>query len=178
VTQDPGRLTERRGQYWLRPAQAADLDSLIELLLALQDRIEASNPELWRMKPEARHNLKGQISGRLKATDSCALVAEHDEDGIVGVIFGRIIVNNRYTPSRAGQIDQAFVRPDHRRLGVGSRLVALLCGFLASEGVEDISLRYVVGNEEAAAFWAALGFAPRVITAGSRREALEQRLLG
>ena len=176
MTQSPGTLTERHGQYSLRPAQEADLDRLIELLLALQDWIEASNPDLWRMKPEARHNLKGQIGARLKAANSCALVAEHDEDGVVGIVFGRIVVNNRYTPSRAGQIDQAFVRVDHRRASVGSRLVALLCRFFASEGVEDITLRYVVGNEEADGFWSALGFSPRIVTAGVRRDALEHYL--
>ena len=176
MTQEPGTLTARHDPYSLRPAQAADLDSLIELLLALQDQIETSNPDLWRMKPDARRNLKGQIGARLKAANSCALIAEHEEDGIVGVIFGRIIVNNRYTPSRAGQIDQAFVRADHRRAGLGSRLVALLCRFFASEDVDDITLRYVVGNEEAAAFWSALGFSPRIITAGAGREAVEQRL--
>jgi GNAT superfamily N-acetyltransferase len=176
VTQEPGILAERYGRYSLRPAKTADLDSLIDLLLALQDQIEVSNPDLWRMKPDARRNLKGQIGARLKAANSCALVAVHDQDGIVGVIFGRIVVNNRYTPSRAGQIDQAFVRADHRRAGVGSRLVALLCRFFASEGVEDISLRYVVGNEEAAAFWSALGFTPRIITAGAAREDLEHVL--
>ena len=176
MTQEPDSLTERHGRYSLRPAQEADLDSLIELLLALQDQIETSNPDLWRMKPGARHNLKGQIGTRLKAANSCALVAEHEEDGIVGVIFGRIVVNNRYIPSRAGQIDQAFVRADHRRAGLGSRLVALLCRFFASEDVDDITLRYVVGNEEAAAFWSALGFSPRIITAGAGREAVEQRL--
>ena len=178
MTQQRGILTERHGRYVLRPAQAADLDRLIELLLALQDQIEASNPDLWRMVPEARHNLKGQIAGRLKAANSCALVADHDEDGVVGAIFGRIVVNNRYTPSRAGQIDQLFVRADHRRVGAGSRLVALLCRFFASEGVEDITIRYVVGNEEADAFWTALGFSPRIITAGAGREALEHHLRG
>jgi GNAT superfamily N-acetyltransferase len=176
VTQEPSTRTERHGRYSLRPAQAADLDSLIELLLALQDQIETSNPDLWRMNPDARRNLKGQIGARLKATNSCALVAEHEDDGIVGLIFGRIVVNKRYIPSRAGQIDQAFVRADHRRAGVGSRLVALLFRFFVSEDVEDITLRYVVGNEEAAAFWSALGFSPRIITAGARREALEYHL--
>ena len=176
MTMVPGTRTERYGSYSLRPAQPADLDGLIELLLALQDRIEASNPDLWRMKPGARRNLKGQIGARLEAANSCALVAEHEEDGVVGLIFGRIVVNNRYTPSRAGQVDQAFVRADHRRAGVGSRLVALLCRFFASEDVEDITLRYVVGNEEAANFWSALGFSPRIITAGVGREALEQRV--
>jgi ribosomal protein S18 acetylase RimI-like enzyme len=64
----------------------------------------------------------------------------------------------------------------HRRAGVGSRLVALLCRFFASEDVVDVTLRYVVGNEEAAKFWSALGFSPRIITAGTGREALERRL--
>jgi GNAT superfamily N-acetyltransferase len=173
VTHKLDICTEHYGRYTLRPAQRADLERLIELLLALQDHVESSNADLWRMKPDARHNLKGQVIGRLEAVNSCALVAEHDEDGVVGLIFGRIIVNSRYTPSRAGQIDQAFVRADHRRTGLGSRLVALLCAFFASEGAEDVSLRYVVGNEEAAAFWATLGFAPRIITAGVAREHLE-----
>ena len=176
MTQELSTRTERYGSYSLRPAQAADLDRLIALLLALQDRIETSNPDLWRMKPGARRNLKGQIGARLEAANSCALVAEHEEDGVVGLIFGRIIVNNRYPPSRAGQVDQAFVRADHRRAGVGSRLVALLCRFFASEDVEDITLRYVVGNEKAAKFWSALGFSPRIITAGAGREELEHHL--
>jgi hypothetical protein len=55
--------------------------------------------------------------------------------------------------------------------------VALLCRFFASEDVEDITLRYVVGNEEADAFWSALGFSPRIITAGAQRVVLEHRVL-
>ncbi len=168
--------TGRHGRYTLRPAQTADLERLVELLLALQDQIEESNPDLWRMKPGARHSLRDQIRARLETANGYALVAEHQEDGVIGVIFGRIVINKRYTPSRAGQIDQAIVRADHRRMGVGSRLVALLCRFFASEEVEDVSLRYVVGNEEAAGFWAALGFSPRIITAGVGREELERRL--
>ncbi len=167
---------EHHGSYTIRPAQIADLDRLVELLLALQDHLEASTPDLWRMTPDSRHNLKGQIVGRLGAEGSCALVAEHDHDGVVGVIFGRIIANSRYTPPRAGQVDQAFVRADHRRAGVGSWLVAELCRFFAAEEVEDISLRYVVGTEDAAGFWSALDFSPRIVTAGAVRQAIEARL--
>jgi len=174
--QEPIIRTERYGRYLLRPAHAADLDRLLELMIVLQDQVEGSNPDLWRMKPSARRSLRGQIRARLETANGCALVAEHEEDGVIGVVFGRIVVNKRYTPSRAGQIDQAIVRADHRRTGVGSRLVALLCHFFASEEVEDVSLRYVVGNKEAAAFWSALGFSPRIITAGAGREDLEQRL--
>ncbi len=164
------------GPYTIRQAQVHDLDRLAELLQALQDHLEASNAHLWRLKPEARSNLKGQIAGRLTAPDCCALVAEHHEDGVIGVIFGRIITNHRYTPSRAGQVDQAFVRADHRRAGVGTQLVAGLCRFFAAEEAEDISLRYVEGNIEAAAFWSALGFLPRIITSGASRQTVESQL--
>lgn len=163
-------------QYVIRSARPADLDRLVELMLALQDHVESANPALWRLKPEAKGDLKGQLAGRLAATDAYALVAEHDRDGVVGAVFGRIVTNKRYIPERAGLVDQAFVRADHRRAGVGSRLVAELCRLFAQAGVDDLSLRYVAGNEEATGFWLALGFAPRIVTAGAARQAVEARL--
>lgn len=162
--------------YTLRPAHKDDLDCLEALLLALQDHLEAANPNLWRMKAEARRGLRAQIANRLQAGDSLTLVAEHVKDGVVGVINGRLIRNTRYQPSQAGTIDQAFVRADHRRQGVGAALVAAICSFFAAREVSDLSLRYVVGNKEAAAFWTALGFESRIITAGGSRQRVEGRL--
>lgn len=176
ASQDPTGLTHSAlPGYMVRPAGHADLDRVTELLLALQDHLEASNPDLWRMDPEARANLKGLTAGRLSAAGGCALVAEHDTDGVVGVILGRVVTNNRYDPPRAGSIDQVFVRADHRRRGVATQLVRAACVFFAQEGVEDLSLRYVAGNEEAAGFWAALGFTPRIVTAGAARGVVEAR---
>jgi GNAT superfamily N-acetyltransferase len=162
--------------YTIRRAAKADLDRLVVLLLALQDHLEASNPDLWRMTPEARSQLRGKLAARLDAHNGCVLVAEHVQDGVVGVIFGRVVSSNRYDPSRAGSVDQAFVRADHRREGMGTRLVAGLCRFFADEGVDDLTLRYVVANEEAASFWTALGFSPRITTAGARRQSVDELL--
>jgi len=162
--------------YTIRRARPTDLDRLVELMLALQDHLEVANPDLWRMKPGAKGDLKGQIAGRLTAANGCALVAEHEKDGVVGAIFGRIVVNKRYVPERAGLVDQAFVRQDHRRAGVGSWLVAELCHFFAEQGVDDLSLRYVAGNKDAAGFWSALGFATRIVTIGAARDVVETRL--
>ncbi len=162
--------------YAIRPARPADLERLVVLQLALQDHLEASNPALWRMAGEARELVKGQLAARLAAPGTRVLVAEHGRDGLVGVIYGRVVTNTRYTPSRAGTIDQVFVWPGHRRHGVASRLVAELCQFFEREGIDDLSLRYVAGNEEAAAFWTALGFEPRIVTAGAGRAAVAARL--
>jgi GNAT superfamily N-acetyltransferase len=145
-------------------------------MLALQDHVEASNPAVWRMKPEARSELKGRLAARLAASNNCALVAEHEEDGVIGMAFGRVMTNNRYVPGQTGFVDQLFVQAAHRRAGVGSWLASGLCHFFAERGADDISLRYVAGNEEAYSFWKALGFSPRIITAGVRRQAVEIRL--
>lgn len=162
--------------YTIRRARASDLDPVCELILALQDHLESANPDVWRMSPVARGNLKGTIAARLRATGSCALVAEHARDGVVGVIFGRIIANNRYIPSQAGQVDQAFVRANHRRAGVGSLLVHELCRFFAENQVEQLTLRYVEGNEEATRFWTELGFEPRIVTTGASLQTVEAKL--
>jgi GNAT superfamily N-acetyltransferase len=163
-------------EYIVRPARKDDLDRVTELALALQDHLEACGPELWRMNAQTRANLKGQLAGRLKAPHTCVLVAEHKHDGVVGVIFGRVVANRSYIPARAGLVDQAFVSEKHRRRGVGRLLMAELCHFFAREEVEDLSLRYVVGNEEASAFWTALGFAPRIVTAGACRQEVQARI--
>jgi GNAT superfamily N-acetyltransferase len=162
--------------YTIRLARKQDLDQLETLLLDLQDHLEAANSDLWQMKPEARRGLRAQIANRLQAGDSHTLVAEHARDGVVGILSGRLVRNTRYVPPQAGTIDQAFVRADHRRYGVGTALVAAICRSFSGQGVDDLSLRYVVGNEEAAAFWAALGFRPRIVTVGASRGQVEARL--
>jgi GNAT superfamily N-acetyltransferase len=167
------RAPLRANGYVIRPAQPGDLDRLVALMVALQEHLEASNSGLWRMSPQARRQLSSQLQSRLAAPNTCALVAEHFEAGVVGAIFGRVTASNRYIPSRAGVIDQAFVDARHRRAGVGSQLVTNLCRYFAAQGVGDLSLRYVVGNDEADAFWTALGFEPRIMTVGTSRERVE-----
>ena len=169
-------LASRLQAYHIRPACVADLDRVAQLQLGLQDHLETSNPDVWRMKPEAREQIRGQLSSRLGAQDACALVAEHASDGLVGFIFGRVVTNKRYTPTRTGTVDQVFVAERHRRTGVGTRLVAELCRFFGERGIEDLSLRYVIGNEAAAGFWERLGFAPRIAVVGATRQMVEERL--
>jgi hypothetical protein len=59
---------------------------------------------------------------------------------------------------------------------VGSQLVVELCRFFAKAGADDLSLRYVDGNQEAAGFWSSLGFSPRIVTVGAKRQMVEARL--
>jgi ribosomal protein S18 acetylase RimI-like enzyme len=154
--------------YRTRSAEPGDLPRLLEMNLALQDHLESAGSDSWRMSSQARLSLGGQIAARLAAAGSLALVAEHEQDGVVGMAFGRIVTNSRYVPSRTGFIDQLYILPAHRRRGLGSRLVSEMCGFFVAQGVYDVSLRSMHGNAQATAFWEALGFTPRIVTLGTR----------
>ncbi len=67
-------------------------------MTALQDQLEASNDRLWRMTPEARLQLRGQLANRLRARDGCVLVVEHEQKrpGLITLPVEGIQRNIRY----------------------------------------------------------------------------------
>ncbi|RJS94532.1 GNAT family N-acetyltransferase [Candidatus Bathyarchaeota archaeon] len=66
-------------------------------------------------------------------------------------------------------------RTTHIPAIIGSRLVQEICRFFRRKNVEDIYLRYVLGNKEGEKFWEKLGFKPILVTAHSRIDIVEKR---
>jgi len=54
--------------------------------------------------------------------------------------------------------------------------VGELCKFFDAENVEEVNLRYILGNREGEGFWKGFGFKPVILTANTRLEELEARL--
>jgi GNAT superfamily N-acetyltransferase len=104
-----------------------------------------------------------------------ALVAEH-KSHIVGFAYGQILQRTDYTPLKVGQISRIFVQQDQRRRGIGMQLIRKLYAYFEAEQVRHISLRYVVGNTGAEAFWSQLGFTPIIYIAYADRETLQKHL--
>lgn len=158
-----------------RSATASDLDELLKLRLSLQRRVEASNPWIWRITEEGKNRLRQNIEQMVADGDSRLVVAE-DEEGLVGFASGRVVHRADYLPQSVGFISMIYVQEQFRRRSVGSRLVGELCRFFSSENVEDVTLRYALGNREAERFWSGLGFEPIMVTANIHLEELEKRL--
>jgi GNAT superfamily N-acetyltransferase len=122
----------------------------IEKLIAEYHFSEGLTPIKERIEWAVDQHFRGVSPGLL-------LVAR-DEDTIVGVAL------TVYTPSaelgRVMTVNDFFVRPDHRRTGVGRELAKRLVEECRLMKVDEIGLEVLYANETAAAFWRSVGFRP------------------
>jgi ribosomal protein S18 acetylase RimI-like enzyme len=119
----------------VRDATAADQDAVLELFRSM----DWDRP--WP-RPEISPAL---LEGKL------VLVAEEDGE-IIGVAFGVTAHNGR------AHLNIACVRPEHRRHGVASALVAEFAARALAEGSEHVTLDVDVTNEVGQIAWQRLGF--------------------
>ena len=128
------------------------------------------------MTPENDHILRRALYEEGLSNDSAVVFVAEDGDKIIGVMAGKVSERPGGTPSVVGLIQVAFVREGWRRRGVCTALASRLLDFFECKGVEDIHVRYVVGNREAQSCWRGLGFEPTICTANTRPIELRPRL--
>jgi ribosomal-protein-alanine N-acetyltransferase len=130
------------GPCRLRPASRADVAAIARLeLRAFSDA--------WT---------EAQLTDALKAPGAIGLVAEEDDDIIVGHLIGRSVVDE-------GEILTVAVDPDRRRRGIGQQLLLAAMAQLQARGVGRLWLEVRASNAGAQALYAGQGFIP----AGRRR---------
>lgn len=147
-----------------RPATTDDLQTILTYRRKLQHHLQKSNPRIWRRNKDTtlREEALDEITGDKKWT----IIAE-EKHKPVGYISGRAIIRRDEEPPTIGVISTMWVEPSHRNRGIGTRLVRDLLKRFSREGVQDITLRYVIGNKEAETFWTGLGFEPRITVANA-----------
>jgi len=160
----------------VRNAMTSDLKKLVELRLSLQQHVEKSNSLIWRITKEGTRILKQKFEETLRDSNSSMVVAEIDGE-VIGFAYGQVVSRTDYLPERVGHISTIYVSKSFRRRGIGIRLVEELCQFFIRENVEQVTLRYIIGNIEAEEFWSKLRFKPIITTASIRPEELKKRLM-
>jgi GNAT superfamily N-acetyltransferase len=120
----------------------------IEKLIAEYHSSEGIAPIKERIAWAVNQQLQGESPGLL-------LVAR-ESDTIVGVAL------TVYTPSaelgRVMTVNDFFVKPEHRRKGVGQELVKHMVEECKRMKIDEIGLEVLYANKAAAAFWRAVGF--------------------
>jgi len=127
-------------------ATASDRED-IEKLIAEYHSYEGLMPIIERIAWAVDQQLRGESPGLL-------LLAR--DEGIVGVALAV------YTPSaelgRVMTVNDFFVRPDHRRKGVGRELAKRRVEECRRMKIDEIGLEVLMGNKTAAGFWKSIGF--------------------
>ena len=96
---------------------------------------------------------KEGIAKYLQRNPTTSFVAAID-----GHVVGVILCGH---DGRRGYIQHMSISPDHRRLGIGSKLVDLALEALNKEGIKKVALVAFKTNDLGNAFWEAQGFTLR-----------------
>lgn len=160
----------------IRIAGEPDIESLAEMALSLQVHVETSNPGIWRLNDIGRREIRVEMIRLLSDPEAQVLVAVDTMDKAVGFAIGRVLHRDKYDLKTVGSIERIFVKEECRRCGLGKKLVMGLCNLFEERGANEITLRYVIGNEEGERFWKGLGFKAKIEVAGINRRALVKNL--
>jgi ribosomal protein S18 acetylase RimI-like enzyme len=149
----------------VRAATPDDVEALAGLYRALDD---LQRP--WRaFAPRADPLAEALTRYRDAITDPQARLAValddvmETEGRIVGMGLARVTMVSSSSDEWALELTNVVVDEGHRGRGIGRAIVADLIAHGRERGVRLVTLRVFAGNDEAVAFWSALGFRPRFV---------------
>lgn len=130
-----------RGSHRVRihPLRAADHPGVVDLL------------ELVGMDPHVRGRESAESFRRQLRSNRTTYLGAFEGDRLVGVVLGT-------HDTRKGWINRLAVHPDHRRRGIGSRLVRTCERALRGANMEMFSALIEPGNDASEAFFEGLGY--------------------
>jgi GNAT superfamily N-acetyltransferase len=144
-----------------RPATEADLARLVELAHVMRVELgkERGGP-LWATREARAEPLDAAFDALVGRDDAAVLVVTYD-DVVVG--FGAAHVEVLRDGSRLGVVDEIYVEPEARAVGVGELLVERLVDFCRAAGCAGVDATALPGDRQAKNFFARAGFSARLL---------------
>jgi len=171
-------------EYLIREAAEDDLSVLVEFLAKLALHVAGSPPQ--NLQEDERDRLIDVMRLSLTDDNKQLMVAEVPGVGLVGMGYIYVLRSQgiweqtTHVEFRSGIIDDVWVEPEFRKLGIFSELLHRLVSFAEERGAYELILEYSATNQEAHAAWTRLGFATTGVRAAaltsSVQEALAKRL--
>lgn len=139
----------------IRAATRDETETIVDLWVDLASDQRAYGSHL--LAEDNRWHIHESIVQRILSES--VLVATVD-DAIVGFVMFTAQKGRYKQDVVQGVIENIYVRPDHRRAGIGSTLLSAAETQLRADGVERISLEVMAANEAARQFYRAYGYHP------------------
>lgn len=167
-------------RYLIREAEEGDLTVLVEFLTKLALHVSGAPPQSLREDEWSR--LLAVLRSSLNDSNRQIIVAEVPDAGLVGMGYIYISSNQgiweqtSHVEFRSGVIDDVWLEPDFRKLGIFPDLLRKLVAFAESRGAYELVLEYSASNKEAKAAWTRLGFKPIGVRAAALTTSVQEAL--
>lgn len=148
--------------FVIREAIEADLPVLVEFLVKLALHVADAGPQT--LKEGEYQSLMEALRSALDEENKKLFVAESPEVGLVGMGYVYVYRSQGIWEQtepveyRIGVIDDVWVEPEFRSLGIFRALLKRLVVFAESHNAHELILEYSATNKQAKAVWTKMGF--------------------
>lgn len=166
--------------FIIRQAKPGDLPVLVEFVTKLTLHVAGGAPRT--LKEKERKKLRDVLSAALKDDNKMVVVAEVPGTGLVGMGHIYIWVSQGIWEQagdmeyRSGIIDDVWVEPEYRKMGIFSAMLRKLVAFAEDHKAYELILEYSFSNQEAEATWSRLGFTTTGVRAAAFTSAVRDAL--
>ncbi len=113
---------------------------------------------VYATAPDAEKVMRRFLADLSSSGHSCLFVAERNSE-VVGFLSGELREGSpAFKPKTWAAVEDIYVSPDHRSLGIGRALFQKCQEWAKKKGANGVSLQVAAGNVRARKFYEALGF--------------------
>ncbi|PPI85565.1 GNAT family N-acetyltransferase [Marinobacter maroccanus] len=170
----------RKRGFVIREACEEDLPEMVGFLAKLALHVSGAPPH--DLKESERKRLMRTLHSSLDDPNKLLLVAESEHAGLVGMGYvyiwrsQGIWEQSESTEFKSGVIDDIWVEPEFRGLGILKALLRDLVTFAEQHHASELILEYAASNKEAKAAWTKLGFKTTGVRAAAFTSVVKQAL--
>jgi ribosomal protein S18 acetylase RimI-like enzyme len=117
-----------------------------------------SHDQIYTTSPGAERLMRRFLADLTSSSHAFLFVAEYDGRS-VGFVSGELRESSpTFRPKTWASVDDVFVEPDYRNLGVGQALLESVKAWAKERGADGVSLQVAAANERGRKFYEELGF--------------------
>lgn len=145
-----------------RRAVAGDVPRIVELAGDLREElVPMKGGALWARREARAEPLAAAYEALIDRPDACVVVGTIDET-VIG--FATVVVEELRDGTSLGVIEDLFVEPEARGVGVGEAIVGALIAFCDERGCVGIDALALPGHRLTKNFFEGHGFTARSLT--------------